>query len=128
MIIKDNHIIAEKNKVLHCTWDNQLYGKEVWLGKVYYKDNIKLDTPYDLSVDDFKEIDNPEEEVEYEVIDNKIYYFQGKSYAEIKTFIIKLHYSNDDQIAIILNNDEEKMRKMQEWREYASLTAKKYSN
>ena len=52
-------------------------------------------------------------------------------YGQWKANIIKKRYSNDDQIAILLNKDdsaEDKMRydKMQEWREYASVLAKKF--
>ena len=52
-------------------------------------------------------------------------------YGQWKANIIKKRYSNDDQIAILLNKDdsaEDKMRydKMQEWREYASALAKKF--
>ena len=49
-------------------------------------------------------------------------------YASIKTRIVKSLYSNDDQLAIILNrdnSDDDAMLydKMQEWREWASQTA-----
>lgn len=52
-------------------------------------------------------------------------------YGQWKAAIIKWRYSNDDQIAILLNKDdsaEDKMRyvKMQEWRDYAGLLAKKF--
>jgi hypothetical protein len=51
-------------------------------------------------------------------------------YSDYKKDIIKKRYSNDDQIAIILNKDdseEDQMRyqKMMEWREFASFFAKK---
>lgn len=47
----------------------------------------------------------------------------------IKTSIIKSRYSNDDQLAILFNKDEDEKgamyyRKMQEWREFASDVAK----
>lgn len=50
-------------------------------------------------------------------------------YAGVKSSIIKSRYSNDDQLAIILNKDEseeERMyfEKMQEWREFAAYVAK----
>lgn len=53
------------------------------------------------------------------------------TYASLKTDIIKSRYSNDDQIAIMLNidNDTEESKlnyqRMQEWREYATNVAKK---
>lgn len=52
-------------------------------------------------------------------------------YADYKKAIIQKKYSNDDQIAIMLNKDsglEEDLLaydKMQEWREWASIVAKK---
>lgn len=53
-----------------------------------------------------------------------------RTYADWKTTIIKWRYSNDDQIAIMLNKDEseedlERYNKMQEWREWASTLSKK---
>ncbi|MBQ0119127.1 MAG: hypothetical protein KBS42_05140 [Bacteroidales bacterium] len=53
------------------------------------------------------------------------------TYAGLKTRIIKMRYSNDDQIAIMLNKDsgdEERLaeyQRMQEWREYATNVAHK---
>ena len=51
-------------------------------------------------------------------------------YGALKTQVIKMRYSNDDQIAIILNKDEDAehatdFQRMQEWREYASNVARK---
>lgn len=51
------------------------------------------------------------------------------SYSDIKKRVIKSRYSEDDQIAIILNKDlseEDAMyfQKMQEWREFASEVAR----
>ena len=52
-------------------------------------------------------------------------------YGDYKKAIIQKKYSNDDQIAIMLNKDsgsEEDLfayQKMQEWREWASTVAKK---
>ena len=52
-------------------------------------------------------------------------------YGDYKKAIVQKKYSNDDQIAIILNKDsglEEDLfayQKMQEWREWASVVAKK---
>lgn len=47
------------------------------------------------------------------------------SYEGIKSTIIKSRYSNDDQIAIMLNKDESEEKrmyfdKMQQWREFAA--------
>lgn len=51
-------------------------------------------------------------------------------YADAKKYIIQRRYSNDAQIAIILNKDDSEedqlaYQKMQEWREWASIFAKK---
>lgn len=51
------------------------------------------------------------------------------SYADIKKRVIKSRYTEDDQIAIILNKDESEenamyFQKMQEWREFASEVAR----
>lgn len=72
-------------------------------------------------------------------VGNIIYFNQGKiaqyvlskgGYGNYKSAIIKKRYSNDDQIAIILNKDnseEDKLifDKMQEWRDWASILANK---
>lgn len=56
---------------------------------------------------------------------------ENGSYDDYKTRMIKDRYSNDDQIAIILNkdsgNDEDALayQRMQEWREYSSKVATK---
>ena len=65
--------------------------------------------------------------------DNKIgqRILKNGGYGDYKKAIIQKKYSNDDQIAIILNKDsglEEDLfayQKMQEWREWASIVAKK---
>lgn len=57
--------------------------------------------------------------------------FKNGTYADYKKVIIQKKYSNDDQIAIILNKDSGEeidllaYQKMQEWRDWASLVAKK---
>lgn len=57
--------------------------------------------------------------------------FKNGVYADYKKAIIQKKYSNDDQIAIMLNKDSGEeadllaYAKMQEWREWASIVAKK---
>lgn len=57
--------------------------------------------------------------------------FKNSAYADYKKAIIQKKYSNDDQIAIMLNKDSGMSEdliayaKMQEWREWASIVAKK---
>lgn len=43
----------------------------------------------------------------------------------IKLKIVASRYSNDDQIAIILNGDEVAMQRMQKWREFADEVAQR---
>lgn len=54
-------------------------------------------------------------------------------YGEIKKALIKLMYSNDDQIAIMLNKDSdpegiERFNKMQAWRNWSSQIAEEIMN
>lgn len=121
MIKQDDIIKAEEDKILLYKPENKIWGKAARLAS--YKGHA-------LTEEDFEEVD--ENELEY--IDGVYYNFRGQSYATIKTFIIKLHYSNDDQLAIMLNNEidmsgeaTENYRKMQEWREFASEVARKYA-
>ena len=59
-----------------------------------------------------------------------IYIGKNGTYAAYKTSLIKERYSNDDQIAIMLNyesgleKDVLAYQRMQEWREYATTIAK----
>lgn len=65
--------------------------------------------------------------------DNKIAQsiIKNGNYGDYKKAIIQKKYSNDDQIAIMLNKDSGEeadilaYQKMQEWREWASTVAKK---
>lgn len=87
------------------------------------------------NIDDFTEIPF-EIPVNIEIKDKMIKfgtYFIVKpdnlSYESIKAAVIKMRYSNDDQIAIMLNKDNSEednilYTKMQEWREFASIIAK----
>lgn len=47
------------------------------------------------------------------------------SHKAIKLKIIASRYSNDDQIAIMLNGDEVAMQRMQKWREFADEVAQR---
>ena len=88
---------------------------------------------------------NPDEYAEVVMVDsldavvdgNKVLIYNRKfavlpdsiSYADIKKRVIKSRYTDDDQIAIILNKDESEedamyFQKMQEWREFASEVAR----
>ena len=56
-------------------------------------------------------------------------YFSKSDYATVKTEMIKKQYSNDDQMAIMLNaqlseKDKVYYNKMQRWREFSGYIAK----
>lgn len=119
MIIESDIVKAEEGKILIYKPDNIICGKAARL--VTYKGHQR-------TVEDFEEID---EDLVIN-IDGTNYTFVDQSYAEIKTFIIKLHYSNDDQIALMLNYQnnpskyEQAYQNMQNWRDYAGNIASKY--
>ena len=57
-------------------------------------------------------------------------YDPNATYESLKAKYVKMHYSNDDQIAIMLNQGRSKednmvYDKMQEWREWCGVLAKK---
>ncbi len=60
-------------------------------------------------------------------------YKKDRSYSDWKTAIIKWRYTNDDQLAIILNKDESeedalRYSRMQEWRNWAADFAKRITS
>lgn len=90
-----------------------------------------------------KESEFKEQKIKYDDINIKgsfIKYDNGRllelitrqpNYGYFKSRIIKKRYSNDDQIAILLNKDSSeedllKYNKMQEWRDWASILAKAF--
>ena len=75
----------------------------------------------ELNLDNINEVDG------ITVIDNwlKIETSITKDYGKLKKFLINKVFSNDDQIAIILNADEAEMAAMQEYRKSAGEFAKK---
>lgn len=88
------------------------------------------------SEEDFEEIDI-DRPLQIEISKGRVYWQNNLffikptlwTYAGVKTSIIKSRYSDDDQMALILNKDnseEDTMlyTKMQEWREFASEVAK----
>lgn len=56
------HIIADEGKVFKRKSDGFIYGKEIFLGYTYYIGGKKLDEPHLEVVEDFEEIDAPQEE------------------------------------------------------------------
>lgn len=71
----------------------------------------------------YNEIDIDTEKIKkigtYVFVDNIVAVKIG-SHAEMKTALVKSIYSNDDQIAIMLNGNQADMDLMQNWRTYIS--------
>lgn len=127
MIIQGNTIIAENGKELFRKADIKCFGKERTLGYEYYIDDKIIDPPRLEVPDDY-------EEKFIISTDAGILLVDELNYKLIKTEVVKLKYSNDDQIALMLNwqaNPEayqERYDEMQAWRDYAGDVARKYSN
>lgn len=58
----EKHLIAEEGKVFKRKSDGFIYGEEIYLGYTYYIGGKKLDEPHLEVVEDFEEIDAPQEE------------------------------------------------------------------
>jgi len=127
MKIDGNHIKAEIGKSLYCTWSESDFGHDVWLGYIYYKNGIKLEIPYLLTENDFVEVEDSL--IENGTASDFGLPHNGFTYAEAKSAIVKMYYSYDDQIALMLNyakNPEEykeKYQEMQAWRDIAAYIA-----
>ena len=116
MFIKSNMIYSEAGYILKC-------------------DNKKaFQLPYDASKEYIEiPIDITNTKIESGMIDMDGVVFRNNKkydYGQWKANIIKKRYSNDDQIAIMLNRGDEESNtiynKMMQWREYASVLAKKF--
>lgn len=127
MIIEGNKIIADDGKRLVRKADGQVFGEELVLGKTWYIGGVLQDPPID---------EKPEDYFDSITIDTSMgsYPVESLDYAYLKAFVVKLKYSNDDQIALMLNYQEnpdkyhEAYDAMQAWRDYAGEVARKYSN
>ena len=123
-----NQIKSDVGKTLLCNWDGENYGYEFWLGYAYYKDGEALSEPYLLTENDFTEIDDPWIE---EVTANELGLQNGFTYGDAKAAVVKVRYSYDDQIALMLNYEENPQKyeeayiDMQKWRDVASTIAKR---
>lgn len=130
MNLNNSVLSAGKGKHLFCTLLEKDYGVSVSLGYIFYdKDGELLEEPYLLGEKDFEEIIDPQ-------IENpQPSYFglpeSGFTYADAKAAVVKVYYSYDDQIALILNyarNPEQyeaAYNEMQAWRDVAGEVAKK---
>ena len=116
MFIKSNMIYSEAGYILKC-------------------DNKKaFQLPYDASKEYIEipiNITNTKIESGMINMDGVVFRNNKKyDYGQWKANIIKKRYSNDDQIAIMLNRGDEESNmiynKMMQWREYASVLAKKF--
>lgn len=116
MFIKSNMIYSEAGYILKC-------------------DNKKaFQMPYDSSKTYIEiPIDITNTKIESGMINMDGVVFRNNEkydYGQWKANIIKKRYSNDDQIAIMLNRGDEDSNmiynKMMQWREYASVLAKKF--
>lgn len=67
MKIEGNHIIAEKGKIFRRKGTDDIFGREIYLGKSYYISGVKLDTPHTDLPEDFEEIDIPDDSFVYEL-------------------------------------------------------------
>lgn len=111
---------------MQCKFDESICGRVVGLGYVYYVNGIKLDEPRLLTAEDFVEVEDPMIET---ITADKLGLRGHYTYAEAKTAAVKLYYSNDDQIALMINYqfDSETYRdayfEMQSWREIAARIA-----
>lgn len=121
MFIKNNILYADAYMYLkHKT--KPIIGLSISLDVYSSNDFLELPMSMPLSI-----------EVENEVIYWQHGLFANRpaqlTYADIKTSIIKSRYSDDDQMALILNKDKspedlELFQKMQEWRDFAGYIAK----
>ena len=126
MIIEGNKIIADEGKQLVRKADKQVFGNELVLGKTWYIGGILQNPPVD---------ELPEHYYDSVCIDTNMgsYPVESLDYAYLKAFVVKLKYSNDDQIALMLNYQNnpdayaDRYNEMQAWRDYAGEVARKYS-
>ena len=118
MFTKGEKVFSEEGKYL-ISKDKRKYGF-VLKGNIEDYDELNLNDPLDIKISgDIILFQNNKLACLPETMD----------YVGIKTKIIKMKYSNDDQIAIILNKDNssedlELYNKMQNWRDWAGEFAR----
>ena len=136
----NNHFKASEGKVFRRLSDKRIFGNELYLGYIYYIGKIKLYEPLLECIEHYEEVDEGTEDndsIIIEINEGRLYVYgmnmgipESMDYKGLKSAIIKVKYSNDDQIAIILNRedsteDEVRYQEMQRWREFAADVAKK---
>ena len=136
----NNHFKASEGKVFRRLSDKRIFGNELYLGYIYYIGEIKLYEPLLECIEHYEEVDEGTEDndsIIIEINEGRLYIYgmnmgtpESMDYKGVKSAIVKVKYSNDDQIAIILNRedsqeDEVRYQEMQRWREFAAEVAKK---
>ena len=116
MFKKGNKVYSEAGSYLKYT-NGKIIGFNL-NGDIKDFEEVELGEPLDIKV----------KGNQITINDKILWFIDSSDYATIKTTIIKLRYSNDDQMAIILNKDSSEeglmyWQKMQEWRDWASEVA-----
>ena len=118
MFTKGEKVFSEEGKYL-TSKDKRKYGF-VLNGTIDEFDEFSINSPLDIKISGNLILFQ----------NNKLACFpETMDYVGIKTKLIKMKYSNDDQIALILNKDNSEedaalYEYMQNWREWASYFAK----
>lgn len=118
MFTKGEKVFSEAGKYL-LSKDKRKYGF-VLKGTVDDFDEFDVNSPLDINISGNLILFQ----------NNKLaIYPETMDYVGIKTKLIKMKYSNDDQIAIILNKEDSEedallYEYMQDWREWSGLVAK----
>lgn len=116
MFKKGNKVYSEAGSYLKST-DGKIIGLNLYDNLEEFEE-VEISEPLDIKV-----------QGNLITINDKFLIFpQSLDYASIKVALIKSRYSNDDQIALVLNKDlsEEDLmywQKMQEWRDWSSEVA-----
>ena len=56
------HIIADEGKVFQRIVSEEIYSEEIYLGYSYYIGGVLQDPPHEDKIEDFEEIDKPQDE------------------------------------------------------------------
>lgn len=58
----EKHIIADNGKVFKRIADDFVYGSDIYLGYTYYIGGVYQNPPHEDKIEDFEEIDDPNNE------------------------------------------------------------------
>lgn len=85
-----------------------------------FEGDVSEFTEHEISLDDMQV------NGEFVTYDGILQYIgSNPDYSKLKGDMVKRRYSNDDQIAIMLNDDTEAMQRMQAWRDWSTRVATK---